>query len=241
MIMSEEKFSEFETLMLRSGSDIATSIFLILAWISASDGSIDEDEINAISEIAQEAEYSGDINALVKLAKKRDIVAIQLASEILKAQLKEKKEIALFLLMCIRIAVADGRLLASENHILKFLADLLELTKMEFEHLFKEATGRRIPHPQDLSDADYWKAHDNARHGYRAENKSNRSSKYSRYYAILGLEDGAAKEDIKMAYRRLAQVHHPDRFASLGKEAMAASTKNFQKIKEAYEYLMKHA
>ncbi len=31
------------------------------------------------------------------------------------------------------------------------------------------------------------------------------------YYSILGLDPGASHESIKLAYRRLAREHHPDR------------------------------
>ncbi|MCY3819438.1 MAG: J domain-containing protein [Gammaproteobacteria bacterium] len=60
-------------------------------------------------------------------------------------------------------------------------------------------------------------------------------------YAVLGLEKGASKEEIRQAYRRLAQVHHPDRFSSLGEESVAAGTSTFQRINEAYAYLVRYA
>ena len=34
------------------------------------------------------------------------------------------------------------------------------------------------------------------------------------YYAILGLDQGASPESIKLAYRRLARESHPDRFVN---------------------------
>ncbi|GGX92334.1 hypothetical protein GCM10007160_19930 [Litchfieldella qijiaojingensis] len=59
-----------------------------------------------------------------------------------------------------------------------------------------------------------------------------------RALAILGLEPGASRSDIRKAYRRLAQLHHPDRFFAEGEAMVASASQRFQKIKKAYEYLM---
>jgi len=52
------------------------------------------------------------------------------------------------------------------------------------------------------------------------------------YYAILELKPGASSEEIRMAYRRLAMKHHPDRNGN-----SKASEEKFKQIKEAYEIL----
>src|SRR3982751_4218998 len=52
--------------------------------------------------------------------------------------------------------------------------------------------------------------------------------KYSDYYAALGVERGASAEDIKKAYRRLAQKYHPD----VSKEPDAEA--KFKEVAEAY-------
>ena len=49
------------------------------------------------------------------------------------------------------------------------------------------------------------------------------------YYKILGVEKGATEAEIKKAYRKLAQKHHPD----TGK----GDEKKFKEVTEAYEVL----
>jgi curved DNA-binding protein len=55
--------------------------------------------------------------------------------------------------------------------------------------------------------------------------------KYSDYYAALGVERGASQDEIKKAYRRLAQKYHPD----VSKEPEAEV--RFKEIAEAYQTL----
>ncbi len=49
------------------------------------------------------------------------------------------------------------------------------------------------------------------------------------YYQILGVQKGATDEEIKRAYRKLAQEHHPDR--------PTGNEKKFKEINEAYQVL----
>lgn len=55
--------------------------------------------------------------------------------------------------------------------------------------------------------------------------------KFKDYYASLGLERNASDAEIKKAYRRLAQKHHPDVSKEPGAEA------HFKEIAEAYQTL----
>jgi len=55
--------------------------------------------------------------------------------------------------------------------------------------------------------------------------------KYTDYYAALGVERGASPDEIKKAYRRLAQKYHPDVSKEPGAEA------RFKEVGEAYQTL----
>lgn len=48
------------------------------------------------------------------------------------------------------------------------------------------------------------------------------------YYKDLGLPPSATQIEIKSAYRRLSNIHHPDKGGDI---------RNFQRINEAYETL----
>ena len=60
----------------------------------------------------------------------------------------------------------------------------------------------------------------------------------TRALAVLGLTPGASKTDVRRAYRRMAQLHHPDRFYSESEHQVALASARFQRIKNAYDYLM---
>lgn len=51
----------------------------------------------------------------------------------------------------------------------------------------------------------------------------------SNAYSVLGVSEGASKDEIKKAYKKLAMKHHPDK---------GGSEKKFQEITNAYESLM---
>ncbi len=244
------EFSEFERLIMNRKNELDTSVLLILVWIAASDGTIHESEMKKISDVSSNAKYGYDIQPLIALVKNRNYEAIQLACEIVQSHFRGEKG-RLFLELAIGMTIADSYLLPTENHILRFLADLLGVTENDLNDLFVSITGKKMPEPSDPSKANYWQSR-----GPRGQSGKTNSSagssqdsgpspsgnqKAESAYATLRLEFGASKEEIKSAYRRLAKVHHPDKFSSLGKETVSAATRTFQRIKDAYEYLIQYA
>lgn len=54
---------------------------------------------------------------------------------------------------------------------------------------------------------------------------------------ILGLDEDATLEDVKTAYKEMAQILHPDRFASK-KKLQDRATEQFKLMQEAYDFLL---
>nr|WP_297459382.1 DnaJ domain-containing protein [uncultured Halomonas sp.] len=91
------------------------------------------------------------------------------------------------------------------------------------------------------SDGQSWQRSERESGSYRADDRPPPSDRTLRALTVLGLEADASRGDIKKAYRRMAQVHHPDRFFARGETVTAAASQRFQTIKNAYEYLMQDA
>jgi len=57
--------------------------------------------------------------------------------------------------------------------------------------------------------------------------------------SILGIQQSAAVDDIKSAFKKRVMEYHPDRVATLGPELKALAEKKTQQINEAYSIIRK--
>ena len=60
------------------------------------------------------------------------------------------------------------------------------------------------------------------------------------YYDILGVPQSASLDEIKRAYRKLAQAFHPDKLAGIPPAVAKLAEEKFKDVQEAYEILTKH-
>ncbi|MCS4502874.1 Co-chaperone protein DjlA [wastewater metagenome] len=62
-------------------------------------------------------------------------------------------------------------------------------------------------------------------------------------YAVLGLEEGATAETVRIAYRRLLSRHHPDRLVARGADeaTLREAGARTREVKAAYDYLRRRA
>ncbi|WP_136068829.1 J domain-containing protein [Modicisalibacter radicis] len=296
--MVSARFSPFELLLLKSRNQTDTAALLLLAWVMVSKGNVLPEDQQYLETLADGFRHGHALTPLIEIAAGQDMAAVQLAAEVLQKDWWSEQSFP-FLRQAIGLATSNGQLAASNNHILRFLADLLGVAPAAFRELFQEVAGRPLESPEDPSRADYWQAREHARqqqsqrdhererererqsrqrheeerqrrdheerqrrereehayqrHSYRqgagAEDRHERrrderpppGDRSLRALHVLGLDARATRSDIKKAYRRLAQIHHPDRFYSHGERRMATASQRFQRIKNAYEYLMQDA
>jgi len=76
-----------------------------------------------------------------------------------------------------------------------------------------------------------------ARAGVRIPEGGPARHKSSHCYAILGIQESATSEEVKMAYRALIREHHPDKLMAEGMppEFVASATEKMKRINVAYD------
>jgi DnaJ like chaperone protein len=234
---------------------MSLSVVLVLAWIAAADGQIAGEEEQSLRDIARSHDTAHEVDLILDAARGGHVADLQLACEVISDIGASQRR--LFLQMAIGVALEDGYLVTAENHILRFLADLLKLGEDGLNDAFREMTGRSFPEPSDASRAAWWRSREETARSHE-ESSRHRSSGSTgsagdrtdrgptsegvhlqrlRDLATLGLDEHATPEEIKTAYRRMAHVHHPDKYSSLGEEAVAAAEHTFRRILAAYQRL----
>lgn len=221
--------NRFAKILSSSDDALRLCIIAILSWIASSDGEVDDNEKELLSQLATESEQQNRV--AVEVGQRGNHEGLRLACHVIPQMNAEQRE--LLVVLSLGMCLADGYLKPSESHILLFLADLTGIGFRRLNELFSDATGESLPDPSDVSSAAWWYRRQKQQPGATATH----SSKRVESLAILGLETNASDEDIKAAYRRLASIHHPDRFSSLGPEAVKAASKSFRRIKDAFDYL----
>ncbi|WP_192035056.1 DnaJ domain-containing protein [Halomonas sp. YLGW01] len=335
--MPSGRFNPFETLLLTSRSQADTAGLMLLAWVMACRGPLDERQRACLETLADECRHGHDLAPIFALADRQDFDAIQLAAEVMQKD-RGGAQAYPFLRQAIALCVAEGEPSIAQHHVLRFLADLLGVAPAAFATLYGEQAGRPYAVPEDPSRRDYWLAREDRRqqeaarqraqeerhreqeaarqreqearrrreqdrqrqerarqerdkqerdkqerdrqeradrdradrerarrenarqeqarqerarqqyqHRHREEAGHHRHRTQSpphdaqarRALAVLGLSPGANRGEIRRAYRRMAQTHHPDRFFAEGEARMATASRRFQRIKNAYDYLMR--
>ena len=234
--------------VLEHYNNLGVCVKFILIWIALSDDQYSDHENNYVNDIFPDSKDNVDTNTLKQIINNKNIADFILACSVINNVLDEEQKISLAEIS-IGVAIADGRLSISENIILRFIADLIGLAPSIFEKLYEEYVGRNFKLPNDISSYAFWERFNKANSDNKYSNDQYSSTKdkgnvkyYSNEYinslAILGLTAEATIEEIKTAYRRLAKIHHPDKFESLCKDAVGAANKTMQRIQSAYDYLL---
>ena len=213
-----------------------TATFSVMGHLAKADGRVTEAEIDMARQIMDRMELPQEMReAAIRLFNegKSPHFPLDDALQQFRHEVGRRSTlIRVFIEILLQSAYADGHLHPIEERLLLHICEKLGFSRFEFQALraFMEAQLR-------FSQQRYQRQ----RSHYHPRRSTPRTPSLSDAYAVLGLSRSASVAEVKKAYRRLMSQHHPDKLVAKGlpEEMVKIATEKTQKIREAYEIIMR--
>lgn len=200
-----------------------TTTFALMGYIAKSDGRVTKDEIVMAEQVMRQMHLNPQqrtvaIN-LFNEGKKPHFPVHEVLAQFKRESFRRRNLVQIFLEIVVATAFADGRLDSREQHVLEEIAGDLGYTQNQFNELLARMTGQ----------------------AHFAEQISS-EEKLTAAYELIGVSESATDGEVKKAYRRQMNQHHPDKLVAKGlpEEMIDIATQKTQDIKAAYELIKSH-
>ncbi|MDZ4730037.1 MAG: hypothetical protein SH820_08865 [Xanthomonadales bacterium] len=214
---------------------------LLLLWVAASDGKLEEAELEFIS--SQFPDRAGTItnDEFLAVIRSADLESIEKAIRMVAAESRELR--LAFIDMAVAMSLVDRDIAVAENHILRFYADALHVGLGNLEKRFQAIAGRPFENPGDPSDPQWWlqrqgksvESEENETKGQGGPSTgSNSPMSIAQAHSVLGVRLNANHDDIEKAYENLASIFEVGRVEAMGEAAVSLANSRFKKIQQAY-------
>ena len=204
----------------RVQSAFFTTTFSIMGFIAKADGKITKDEIKMAEQVMQQMHLNSHQRSmainLFDEGKKSDFPAEEVIIQFKKECMRRSNLIQMFLEIQISTALADGYLHKNEKSLLESIAHDLGFERYQFESLLARLQGFA-----------------------NFEDENSGVKKLEAAYELLGVDRTCSDQELKKAYRRQMNQHHPDKLVAKGlpDEMIEIATQKTQDIKAAYEII----
>jgi len=208
-----------------------TTVFSVMGHLAKIDGRISEDEIAMARTIMQqmrldEAQQRFAIE-LFQRGKQADFQLDEILQQFRHECSRRRNLLQMFIEILLHAAYADGTLHPQEKRLLSHVCQQLGFSPAEFHMLDNMVRAQRA----------FTDDQPHTGHRYQQSPPRPRADRLQESYAMLGVSRGASDSDVKRAYRRLMNQHHPDKLVAKGlpEEMLKMATQKTQEIKAAYE------
>ena len=205
----------------RTQTAFFTATFSVMGHLAKADGLVTRDEIRLAAQVMGEMQLTGAhrrlAERLFREGKADDFPIGEILDQLRRECRYSAHLITMFVEILLHAAFADGELHPRERTLLERICVRLHLPAGELDRLEAmmraERHMRGSPAPDALSTDDA--------------------------YAILGVEDTCSDTELKRAYRRMMNRHHPDKLVAKGlpEEMMRIATEKTREIKASYDHL----
>lgn len=210
----------------RIQSAFFTATFSVMGHLAKSDGRVSEAEIQLAQSVMSQMQLNADqrraaIN-LFNQGKADDFQLDEVLQQFKQECHRRKNLIQMFIEILIATILADGVAHQAERNKLHYIGkqlgfppfiidQLIKMVQAQQEFAYQQGRASKTPPQSTLKAA----------------------------YQVLGVEESASDAEVKKAYRRLMNQHHPDKLVAKGlpEEMMKLATEKTQEIKNAYEQI----
>ncbi len=197
-----------------------TATFSVMGYIAKSDGHVSQHEVELAERVMQQMRLSPRQRQvaidLFNAGKQDGFPLLQVLAQFRQEAARRSTLLQMFLEIVVATAFADGKLDARERNLLQSIATQLGFAPRQLEQLLGRISGQ-AQFAQTESTEEQLRA----------------------AYKLLGVSEGAGDAELKKAYRRQMNQHHPDKLVAKGlpDEMMDIATRKAQEIKAAYELI----
>ncbi|MCH7816808.1 MAG: co-chaperone DjlA [Proteobacteria bacterium] len=200
-----------------------TTTFALMGYIAKSDGHVTADEIALVEQVMRQMQLNPQQRTvatnLFNAGKQADFPVHEVLAQFKRESFRRRNLVQMFLEIIVATAFADGRLDSREQIVLEDIASDLGYTRVQFKQLLGRLSGQ---------------AH--------FVNQESSEKKLIAAYELLGINSYVNQAELKKAYRRQMNQHHPDKLVAKGlpEEMTELATRKTQDIKAAYELIKSH-
>ena len=210
----------------RIQSAFFTATFSVMGHLAKSDGRVSEAEIQLAQSVMSQMQLNTEqrraaIN-LFNQGKSDDFQLDEVLQQFKQECHRRKNLIQMFIEILIATILADGVAHQAERNRLHYIGKQLGFAPFIIDQLIKMVQAQ-----QEFADQQ------------GRASKTPAQSTLKAAYQVLGVDGNASDAEVKKAYRRLMNQHHPDKLVAKGlpEEMMKLATEKTQEIKNAYEQI----
>ncbi len=212
----------------RTQTAFFTSVFSVMGHMAKVDGRVSEQEIamarSIMQQMALNAEQQRVAIDLFQDGKRPDFPLDEILEQFRRECHGRRTLVQMFLEILLHAGYADGKLDGKERALLFHISDRLHFPRHLLEQLDAMVQAQQQFHG----------------YGHRGQQRAGPSRpSMADAYTALGVKSDSSDAEVKKAYRRLMNQHHPDKLVAKGlpEEMINVAKEKTQEIQAAYEQI----
>lgn len=203
-----------------------TTLFSVMGHLAKADGRVSEYEIAMAKSVMQQMSLNEQQRQmaieLFNKGKQADFPLDNALQQFRQEVQRQPNLVRMFMEILLHVVYADGEVHPKEEQLLKYIARQLGMSPYQLAQLEGMVQAQRAFHQG---------------RGGHYEAARPRADLLQQAYQLLGVSSNATDAEVKKAYRRLMNQHHPDKLVAKGlpEEMVKIATEKTQEIKAAYE------